>query len=141
MTEKMTLDYYKKFNNSSCDLIARWPEKSQLYAWAISMMKNGNLNLHNHTTGWLSGSFYISMPKQNTENEGAIVFSIRGMDYPVLDESKISDKIFNIRPGDIIMFPSSLFHGTLPFSSEENRVSFAFDKRPEWNIDDFKSHY
>ncbi len=33
---------------------------------AISMMKNGNLNLHNHTTGWLSGSFYISMPKQNT---------------------------------------------------------------------------
>ena len=141
MTEKMTLDYYKKFHNSSYDLITRWPEKSQLYAWAISMMKNGNLNLHNHTTGWLSGSFYISMPKQNTENEGAIVFSIRGMDYPVLDESKISDKIFNIRPGDIIMFPSSLFHGTVPFSSEENRVSFAFDKRPEWNIDDFKSHY
>ena len=141
MTEKMTLDYYKKFNNSSYDLITRWPEKSQLYAWAISMMKNGNLNLHNHTTGWLSGSFYISMPKQNTENEGAIVFSIRGMGYPILDESKISDKFFNIRPGDIIMFPSSLFHGTLPFSSEENRVSFAFDKRPEWNIDDFKSHY
>ena len=141
MTENMTLDYYKKFNNSSYDLIKRWPEKSQLYAWAISMSKNGNLDLHNHTTGWLSGSFYLSMPKQNTKNEGAIVFSIRGMDYPVLDESKINDKIFNVKPGDIIMFPSIYFMDTSFFSSEENRVSFAFDKRPEWNIDDFKSHY
>ena len=141
MIEAMILDYYKKFNNSSCDLIKRWPEKSQLYAWAISISRNGNLNLHNHTTGWLSGSFYIAMPKINSKNEGAIVFSIRGMGYPILDESKINDKIYNVKPGDILMFPSNLFHGTLPFSSEESRVSFAFDKRPEWNIDDFKSHY
>lgn len=141
MIESLILDYYKKFTNSSCDLIKRWPKKSQLYAWAISISKNGNLNLHNHTTGWLSGSFYIAMPKKNSKNEGAIVFSIRDMGYPVLDESKINDKIYNVKPGDILMFPSSLFHGTLPFSSEERRISFAFDKRPEWNIDDFKSHY
>ena len=32
--------------------------------------------------------------------------------------------------GDIVLFPSSIFHHTLPFNSEENRVTLAFDVYP-----------
>ena len=35
-----------------------------------------------------------------------------------------------IETGDIVLFPSSVFHRTLPFDSQENRVTLAFDVKP-----------
>jgi len=31
------------------------------------------------------------------------------------------------KPGTIVMFPSYVWHGTIPFNSPDNRISVAFD--------------
>jgi hypothetical protein len=36
--------------------------------------------------------------------------------------------------GDIVLFPSSLFHRTIPFNSNEERICIAFDLKPEGDI-------
>jgi hypothetical protein len=33
--------------------------------------------------------------------------------------------------GDIVLFPSSLFHRTIPFSADEDRICVAFDLKPD----------
>ncbi|MDA9034271.1 putative 2OG-Fe(II) oxygenase [Hyphomicrobiales bacterium] len=130
--------FYKSFNNN---FIKKWPKKYQLYGWGITLTDSGNLSPHNHTTGWVSGSFYIQIPKNLEKNEASIFFSLYGDGYPVLNENKIPTKILDVKTGDIVIFPSSLFHGTIPFKSNDKRICFAFDQRPEWYINDFSAHY
>jgi hypothetical protein len=36
--------------------------------------------------------------------------------------------------GDIVLFPSSLFHRTIPFNSNEERICIAFDLKPDGDI-------
>ena len=70
----------------------------------------------------------MKIPKELKENQGAIKFTLTGYDYP-LDKNLPSlihiPKIF-----DIALFPSSLFHETIPFSSKEERHVIAFDIMP-----------
>jgi hypothetical protein len=33
--------------------------------------------------------------------------------------------------GDVIFFPSSVFHRTIPFTSDEERICIAFDLKPD----------
>ena len=45
-------------------------------------------------------------------------------------EKKIPSKYYLPKSGDLVLFPSSLFHGTVPCESEEERQVVAFDLRP-----------
>ena len=36
-------------------------------------------------------------------------------------------KIYSPNPGDVVLFPSSLFHRTIPFTSDSERITIAFD--------------
>ena len=38
--------------------------------------------------------------------------------------------IYKPKVGDLIIFPSSLFHKTIPFESKDERISIAFDMVP-----------
>ena len=37
---------------------------------------------------------------------------------------------FNIEKDDIVLFPSLIFHKTVPFESEESRITLALDVKP-----------
>ena len=58
-----------------------------------------------------------------------------GIDYPILN-----DDIPIIRhapkEGDLVMFPSSLFHCTTPFHSDGERQVVAFDLCPRFGAND-----
>ena len=41
------------------------------------------------------------------------------------------EKSVDVNKGDLVLFPSSLFHHTIPFKSNEERVTFAFDIIPQ----------
>ena len=91
----------------------------------ISMKNGGFLLPHNHEYGWITGSFYLQIPKHN-DDSGNIAFSYQGPRYPH------KGKFFNltikeIETRDICIFPSSLFHHTIPFESSEERICFVFD--------------
>ena len=121
--------YREAFSNSSDMFLRKWPEELTLTGWLIIMQSGGNLKPHMHKEGWLSGSIYLQMPEKRNLNDGDIVFSLNGGDYPT-DGKSFPNKISEIRKGDIVLFPSSLFHSTIPFNSTTNRVTLAFDVMP-----------
>jgi len=124
------IDQYRTlFSDSKQGFLTVWPQNYELFGWLISMKSGGNLGAHMHKEGWLSGSFYLNMPESPGEDDGNIVFSLGGGGYPT-DGKYYEQKIVEVKEGDICMFPSSLFHCTIPFESEEERISFAFDVKP-----------
>ena len=58
-----------------------------------------------------------------------IEFGYDGDGYPKADIQNES-KIIAIEEGDILLFPSSLFHRTIPFETDEDRICIAFDIAP-----------
>ena len=121
--------YREKYKYSEDGFIKKWPKSTDLYGWIIDLKKGGSLNSHMHKLGWLSGSLYLKLEKPKGSNQGNIIFDLKGVNYPT--ESKFYPSIeFNIEKGDIVLFPSSIFHKTVPFESENNRVTLAFDIKP-----------
>ena len=118
-------NYFAKHQTSDCLFIKMWSRKYTLKGWYILMEKGGHLAPHNHTLGWLSGVIYLKMPAREA-NEGSIEFSLHGNNFPVLD-SEYPKKLYRVMEGDLVMFPSSLFHRTMPFYSDETRLCISFD--------------
>ena len=48
---------------------------------------------------------------------------------PIINK-EISKKLIEPKEGKIILFPSTLYHKTIPFSSDDKRISLAFDVIP-----------
>ncbi|MFB3053800.1 MAG: putative 2OG-Fe(II) oxygenase, partial [Alphaproteobacteria bacterium] len=59
----------------------------------------------------------------------AITFTLHGRDYPILNED-IPNIRHSPKVGDLVMFPSSLFHYTSPFHADAERQCVAFDMCP-----------
>jgi uncharacterized protein (TIGR02466 family) len=122
--------YKKKFIKEKNTFITKWPNKFDLKGWHIRLIKEGYQRAHIHAGGWLSGCFYIKIPKKLNKKEGAIKFGLHGYDYPILDKN-IPSTFYTPKDGDIVLFPSSLFHQTVPFVSKEERHVIAFDLVPK----------
>ena len=119
--------YYSKFKNETCVFIQKWPEKKKFKGWHVILKKQGYQNTHIHPTGWLSGVIYLKVVPPLKQNEGAIEFSLNGDYYYDKNLPSITHKP-NI--GDIVLFPSSLHHRTIPFSTDTNRIIVSFDLLP-----------
>ena len=121
------IDLYRlKYKDSKQGFIENWPKDYELRSWMISMKNGGFLKQHNHEYGWITGSFYLQVPQSFNDDGGSIAFSYQGPQYPV------KDKLFNLtikklEVRDICIFPSSLFHQTIPFESDIERICFVFD--------------
>ena len=124
--------YISNFATSNEGYIKNWPREADLYGWIIQLRTGGNLGSHMHKLGWLSGSLYLKNEKINGSNEGDIIFSLDGADYPT-DNKTFPSKAFEVETGDIILFPSSLFHKTTPFKRSTSRITLAFDIKPGYN--------
>lgn len=100
-------------------------------AWYVKMSRGGHLTSHIHETGWLSGVVYLAIPRDRPEGSlaGGIEFSTDGDDYP-REHDAFARKTLLPAAGDIVLFPSSLFHRTIPFESNEERICIAFDVKP-----------
>jgi uncharacterized protein (TIGR02466 family) len=120
--------YYAKHQASDCLFIKMWPREYTLKGWYILMDKGGHLETHNHPTGWLSGVIYLKMPTREAD-EGYIEFGLHGNNFPILN-SEYPRELYQVKEGDLVMFPSSLFHRTIPFHSDEKRLCISFDLIP-----------
>ena len=63
----------------------------------------------------------------NKKNEGAIEFGLNGENYFDINSPKL---IHQPKLGDIVLFPSSLHHRTIPFSTSTDRIIVSFDLQP-----------
>ena len=127
--EKQISIYRKNYKNSDDHYITRWPNESELNGWYVKLKKQGQLKSHIHENGWLSGVFYIKVPKPLRKNEGSINLSLQGFDYPY--DKNLPNLYYAPKPFDLILYPSSLFHYTVPFTSNEERHCIAFDLTPK----------
>ena len=121
--------YLSKFSSEDCSLIRFWPDDFSLHGWYVRLIKNGHQKTHIHATGWLSGVVYLKAVNKQNSDEGAIELGLHGFDLPIL-ENNYPKKVHRPEEGDVILFPSSLFHRTIPFSENTNRCVIAFDLMP-----------
>ena len=123
-------DYQAKFKNSKEGFLVAWPKKYSLKGWLISMKSGGHLAPHIHEAGWLSGAVYINVPAKKQPDSGNFVLCTDAAEPKKMDE-KNGHKVIDIATGDLVLFPASLMHYTIPFESEEQRIVLAFDVMPE----------
>ncbi len=119
--------YYSKFKNESCFFIEQWPSNKNINGWYNILKKQGYQNAHIHPGGWLSGVIYLKVVPSLGKDEGAIEFSLNGPNYSNVNSPKL---IHSPEAGDIVLFPSSLHHRTIPFSTDTDRIVIAFDMMP-----------
>lgn len=99
-------------------------------SWYVKMRQGGHLTSHIHETGWLSGVVYLALPpRAEGSDDGCIEFSTDGDGYPRRHE-RFPRRVLAPQVGDLVLFPSSLFHRTLPFRADADRVCIAFDIAP-----------
>ena len=96
--------------------------------WSIKLQPVGFHVDHIHTRGWLSSACHIELPSAvEREPEGWLKFGQPGIPTsPALPPEYFVKPI----PGQLVLFPSYMWHGTVPFSGDEERLSIAFDVVP-----------
>ncbi len=124
-------NYHLRFENMPCEFIHSFPKNIEFSSsWFVKMQSGGHLSSHIHEDGWISGAVYLAIPKKrNHPDEGAIELSTDGDEYPRM-HNDFPKKTLLPEAGDVIFFPSSVFHRTIPFSSDEERICIAFDLKP-----------
>ena len=100
-------------------------------SWSVRLQRAGYHTSHVHPRGWISSACYIQLPdsmRAGHSAEGILSFGAPGMlTTPSLDAE------LSVRPefGRLVLFPSYFWHGTLPFHSEQPRLTVAFDVVPD----------
>ena len=122
--------YYVKFKNEACSFIEKWPTEKEISSWHVILKEQGYNTLHIHPEGWLSGVIYLKVVPTLDKDEGAIEFNLSGPGFFSETSSKI---IYKPQIGDIIFFPSSLHHRTIPFTTDTDRIVVSFDLLPKAN--------
>ena len=122
-------EYYNVFADEKCAFIKNWPNKYNVKGWYVRLLTSGHQDSHIHPGGWLSGVVYLKTVDHINQNEGAIEFGVEGYNLPTIKGAAPS-YIHNPKVGDIVLFPSSLFHKTIPFSGDQERCIVAFDIVP-----------
>ena len=99
--------------------------------WSVRLHCDGYHTSHVHPRGWISSACYIQLPdcmRAGHTAEGTLSFGEPGM----LTTPSLPAEL-SVRPevGLLVLFPSYFWHGTLPFHSEEPRLTVAFDAVPD----------
>lgn len=93
-------------------------------SWTTRLKSGGRHLNHVHKTGWISSAYYVALPK--TEGEaGHLKFGEPPFDMGLAAQRTIEPKV-----GRLVLFPSYMWHGTIPFEADETRTTIAFDILP-----------
>ena len=105
------------------------PERYRLHVWATQAAAQGYIDTHLHEDSWLSGAYYVQLPealsKDDPEHAGWIEFGRPFARLPQWPEQALRRVCPQV--GTLLLFPSYLFHRTLPYRGEGERISISFD--------------
>lgn len=96
-------------------------------AWSVRLSENGHHVNHVHPMGWLSSAYYVDVPPSvNADSrEGWIKFG-----EPALDIDQEAEHFVQPKSGRLVLFPSYMWHGTVPFRGTATRLTLPFDVVP-----------
>jgi tetratricopeptide (TPR) repeat protein len=97
--------------------------------WSVRLRGEGFHVDHVHPQGWLSSACYVALPQavDAGDKQGWIKFGEPGaVTRPVLGPEHF------VKPeaGVLVLFPSYMWHGTVPFRGDDHRLTVAFDVTP-----------
>ena len=99
-------------------------------SWSVRLSPRGHHVAHMHSQGWMSSAYYARLPQPDQSaasgKQGWIQF---GAPPPMFDLDLAPRRIVEPKPGRLVLFPSYLWHGTLPFERGD-RLTAAFDFMP-----------
>jgi Flp pilus assembly protein TadD len=112
--------------------LTRRTEAFGLRAWGTLLNAGGRQTPHIHPTAWISGVYYVAVPAGLENHEGCIEFGLPPERIDITRHLPANFPTHRIQPvaGTLILFPSYLYHQTLPFTANEPRISIAFDAVP-----------
>jgi tetratricopeptide (TPR) repeat protein len=106
-------------------LIARRSPIGFSGSWSVRLAGQGYHVNHVHPAGWISSAFYVALPEAamgGPEQAGWLSIGEAtelGLDLPPI-------RLIEPKPGRLVLFPSTMWHGTRPFAAGE-RLTVAFD--------------
>jgi len=108
------------------------PERWRYAMWGVILDSQGHQEPHMHPDAWLSGVYYVQLPAKVKAGEDGPQGWLELGQPPEKLNCKAEHPTRILRPveGTLFMFPSYFYHRTIPFDSEEQRISIAFDLRP-----------
>ncbi len=92
-------------------------------SWSVRLVGSGFHDSHHHPQGRISSAFYVSVPEGLSGDQGRLVL---GASPANLGQTLAPRMIVEPRPGRLVLFPSTMWHGTMPFEQGE-RMTVAFD--------------
>ncbi len=98
-------------------------------SWSVRLKRTGFHVNHIHQEGWLSSALHVRFPAPANPQDtaGALTF---GIPDAALGLNLAPRRVFMPVPGRLIVFPSYVWHGTIPFDADEARLTVAFDAVP-----------
>jgi tetratricopeptide (TPR) repeat protein len=99
-------------------------------SWSSRLRDRGFHVNHLHPMGWISSCYYVAVPdavKDETARQGWIKFGEPSFEAALKDPIRHA-----IQPaaGRLVLFPSYIWHGTIPFHDARARTTIAFDAVP-----------
>lgn len=114
--------------------LARRPARWSLTAWGVALDDQGHQVPHAHPSGWVSGVMYVVLPDTidaaDPQRAGWIEFGRAPDEFPLAAPPPV--QMLAPERGLMVLFPSYLFHRTIPVRAAGPRISIAFDARPIW---------
>ncbi len=97
-------------------------------SWSVRLHRQGFHKNHYHSAGWLSSAYYIRVPDAvDRGGEGWIKFGEPGFRAR---EPLPAEYWVKPRAGQLVMFPSYLWHGTEPLVTASERITIGYDILP-----------
>ncbi|WP_084489073.1 putative 2OG-Fe(II) oxygenase [Novosphingopyxis baekryungensis] len=97
-------------------------------SWSVRLTGKGHHVDHVHSLGWISSAFYVSIPETMANPAawnpyaGWLNLGASSELLPILEPVRLVEP----KPWRLVLFPSTMWHGTRPFAKGE-RLTVAFD--------------
>ena len=99
-------------------------------SWSVRLSSQGFHINHFHGDGWISSAFYVALPPTLGDAANPAGWLTLGQPSEELGLNLPPLHVIEPKPARLVLFPSTLWHGTLPFSAGE-RLTVAFDIVPK----------
>ncbi len=99
-------------------------------SWSARLSDCGFHTNHVHPFGWISSCYYVALPdavEDDAGKQGWIKFGEPSFALGFADPVR---RAIKPAPGRLVLFPSYMWHGTIPFRSQQTRTTIAFDAVP-----------
>jgi uncharacterized protein (TIGR02466 family) len=99
-------------------------------SWSVRLRRSGYHTMHVHPLGWISAVYYVKVPPEVSSTDtygGGIKFGEPDIDLGTHGRAR---RLIQPVPGQLVLFPSYMWHGTVPCESDAPRMTVSFDIVP-----------